>query len=59
MMTWLNKLRLRIHGIVGDLHAAETRYHTDCRASFLSLDHVTFAATKSDKPQQDDPAILV
>lgn len=47
------KVRLRIHGIVGDLHAAEARYHTDCRASFMSLHHVTLAATKTDKPEQD------
>ena len=51
------KVRLRIHGIVGDLHAAEARYHTDCRASFVSLHHVTFAASKSDNPEQHDPAM--
>lgn len=51
------KVRLRIHGIVGDLHAAEARYHTDCRANFMSLHHVTLAATKTDKPEQDDPAM--
>lgn len=51
------QVRLRLHGIMGDLHAAEAIYHTDCRASFLSLDHVTFAANQSDKPEQDDPAM--
>ena len=51
------QVRLRIHGIVCDLTAAEARYHTDCRASFMSLDHLTFAASKSDKPEEDDHAM--
>ena len=51
------QVRLRIDGIVSDLTAAEARYHTDCRTSFLSLDHVTCAANKSDKPEEYDHAM--
>jgi ligand-binding sensor protein len=51
------QVRLRNHGIVCDLIAAEARYHTDCRASFMSPDHLIFGASKSDKPEEDDHAM--
>ena len=31
-----DRVRIRVHGAVGDLHAAEARYHVDCRQRFYT-----------------------
>ena len=28
------RMKIRVHGVVGDLHAAKARYHVDCRQKF-------------------------
>ena len=48
---WAEKVRFRGEGTLSDLHAADARYHVDCRVSFLSVKSVAAAATKSDKVQ--------
>ena len=31
-----DQVRIRVYGAVGDLHAAEARYHVDCRHRFFT-----------------------
>ena len=31
-----DRVRIRVQGVVGDLHAAEARYHVDCRQRFYT-----------------------
>ena len=31
-----DRVRIRVQGAVGDLHAAEARYHVDCRQRFYT-----------------------
>lgn len=34
------EIRVRLSGAVADLHAADARYHVDCKAKFMSPLHV-------------------
>ena len=45
------QVKLRVLGAVSDLHAADARYHKDCRDSFMPLRSVTFAAKASTSKQ--------
>ena len=38
------QVKLRVFGAVSDLHAADARYHKDCRDSFMPPHSVNFAA---------------
>ncbi|KAJ8018705.1 hypothetical protein HOLleu_43161 [Holothuria leucospilota] len=42
---WASEVRVRLGGAVSDLHAADARYHVDCRAKFTSR-NTTAAAIK-------------
>ena len=33
---WAGEVRVRIQGAVSDLHAADARYHLDCRTTFIT-----------------------
>ena len=37
---WSEEIKLRIHGIVSDLRAADARYHVDCKGKFMSPKNV-------------------
>ena len=41
------EVRLRVEGAISDLHAAEARYHVDCRARFMTTKHVKAAAAST------------
>lgn len=49
-------VRQRVHSTVSDLHAADARYHVDCRNSFLSEKNLASAASKSDSQVNIDQA---
>ena len=51
---WGELVRIRVEGAISDLHAADARYHVDCKASFLSSRNVTCAAEKGSKGDQID-----
>lgn len=51
---WTEQVRIRDQGVVEYLHAAETRYHTDCRAHFLDPSNVTKAAAKCSQHEEED-----
>lgn len=51
-----DNVRQRVHSAVSDLHAADARYHVDCRNSFLSEKTFAFAASKSDSQINIDHA---
>lgn len=34
--TWSQEVELRVRGAVSDLHAAEARYHVDCKPAFMA-----------------------
>lgn len=40
---WASEVRLRVAGAVSDLHAADARYHVDCRTRFTSQRSVSAA----------------
>ena len=41
-----NKVRVRIQGAISDLHAADARYHKDCKDSFMGPRNVVYAQKK-------------
>ena len=54
---WAEEVKLRIHGTVSDLHAADARYHVDCKGKFMTPKHVRLAsASSSSKSSDTDPA---
>ena len=44
---WAGEVRMRIQGATSDLHAADARYHLDCRTQFVAEKSVKIAASKS------------
>ena len=44
---WSAEVRVRVLGAVSDLHAADTRYHAECKLNFMSPKHVRLAAAGS------------
>lgn len=47
---------VRVGGAVSDLHAADARYHVDCRTKFM-LSRSTTAARKATQPAQGDASM--
>lgn len=43
---WASQVRIRVAGAVSDLHAADARYHIDCRVNFMST-RSTIAVVKT------------
>ena len=52
---WAEQVRVRISGAPFDLHAADARYHIDCRANFMSPRSVNYAAN-ADRTDKDTDA---
>lgn len=50
---WAGEVRIRIQGAVSDLHAADARYHLDCRARFVTERAVKDAASTSTNASSD------
>ena len=50
---WAKDVELRLLGAVSDLHAADARYHQDCRPKFMGPKSLQVAATSESKPQKD------
>ena len=44
---WAEEIRVPVHGAVSDLHAADARYHDDCKLNFMSPQKVRQAATSA------------
>ena len=49
---WGGEVRLRIQGAESDLHAADARYHADCRSKFIGKRNAN-AATSTSIPSRD------
>lgn len=49
---WASEVRARISGAVSDLHAADTRYHVDCRTKFMSPKSKTAAIKATHSTQE-------
>lgn len=49
---WTSLVRIRVEGAVSDLHAADARYHVDCKVSFMSERSIRAAASHP-KTQED------
>ena len=47
-----DQVRVRMAGVLSDLHAADVRYHIDCRASFMCSRSIQAAAHHSCTPDQ-------
>ena len=56
---WPGLVRIRIQGAVSDLHAADARYHLDCRQRFVSKSSVREAATTSSSVSSDSDEAFV
>ena len=46
---WAKEVELRVHGALSDLHAADARYHSDCKPAFMAPKALQSAQT-SQKP---------
>ena len=46
---WAKDVELHVLGAMSDLHAADTRYHRDCRPSFMGLKSLTCVGTSETK----------
>jgi hypothetical protein len=53
--TWAQEVELRVHGAFSDLHAADGRYHNDCKPAFMAPKSVDRAHT-SKKPEDKNVA---
>ena len=51
---WAEQVRRRVEGALSDLHAADARYHVDCKAKFLTDKHVSLAAGKGSEVEIDE-----
>lgn len=49
---WASDVRLRVSGAVSDLHAANARYHKDCRSIFF-YQRSTPVAAKAGQPESE------
>ena len=54
---WASRVKIRIQGAVSDLHAANARYHEDCKLSFMAP-HSVRAAASSTKPKETEDKAL-
>ena len=45
--TWSADVKFRVNSALSDLHAADARYHQDCKTLFLHLKYVDLLAQKS------------
>jgi hypothetical protein len=52
--TWASEVRLRLSGVVSDLHAADAMYHVDCRNKFMSTKNVEDAKRKVEEKEAVD-----
>ena len=53
-------VRTRVQGAVSDLHAADTRYHVDCKAKFMSVRNIQYSSSASTSADTNyDEAFLV
>ena len=43
-----NQVQMRLHGAISDLHAADARYHDDCRGTSMAARSIKAAATAND-----------
>ena len=54
---WSVEVRIRVLGAVIDLHAADAKYHADCKLNFMSPRHVRVAvastSSASEKAESD------
>lgn len=54
---WVAEVRLRLDGAVSEIHAADARYHVDCKSKILSPKSVA-SATKSVSNNEDSDEAL-
>ena len=50
---WSMEVEHRVQGALSDLHAADARYHDDCRRSFMSRRSIQFAAAHTSADADD------
>ena len=53
---WASYVKIRIQGAVSDLHAADARYHEDCKSSFMAPRSVRAAAGGTKPKETEDTA---
>ena len=51
------QVKIRLMGTISDLHAADARYHDDCRKSFMASRSVAAAAHSGRETQDIEPAV--
>ncbi len=54
--TQSEQIRVRMGGVLTDLHAADVRYHVDCKATFLSPKSIQAAVRYSSGTELNDTA---
>jgi hypothetical protein len=54
---WANDVQVRLEGALSDLHAADARYHMDCKAKLTSPKSVTYAPNPNSDAYTEDGAL--
>ena len=54
--TQSEQIRVRMGGVLTDLHAADVRYHVDCKATFFSPKSIKVAVRQSAHTEHNDTA---
>ena len=54
---WAARVRVWVEGAVSDLHAADARYHVDCRATFMSSNSLVSASKSTPLAEEKDAAL--
>ena len=56
---WADEIRVRISSAVSDLHAADARYHDDCRKLFMSQRSIKASVTNVERKHGEQEALSV
>jgi len=51
---WAEEVELRLCGALSDLHAADVRYHNDCKPAFMAPKAIQHAHTSKDTVDADE-----
>ena len=56
---WSSQVRVRVCGVVSDLHAADAHYHKSCRATFMSPKSTSAARQEEQQEGHEDKSLEI
>ena len=54
---WADEVRVRVEGCLSDLHAADARYHNDCKRKFMAPKSLESSSKMKEQSDATDQAI--